>query len=415
MSLYDIDMSSASDDKKRRRVHFDEPTTKPPASKRPRTAKQRKQNTLRKASGVSKRPKDVFIEPATKQTDKSRSSSEPVKALFDIDVKVEQPEEEGRQEERDRLQTANETLSEPIGADSYLVTQRYMYDSILKAGDFDDPDAEAASQNVNSALMRAQQKREGTSAAAYTNHMIRLVGAERALGGSITQLATTPYTNNTLSFAQNFISAMIECSPDAAAHEILPSEEVRARSQFVPRAYIEKYQRTARVPHEYACARQDHCFGMELYDAHCKKLPGTVWRAFWFPDEEREVERNPDAFKEEANQRLCIGCKIKDANMLRHNVLARNNRVDPTVLATDFHVLVDVPGEYPVTATIGRCTNGHIGFANNVPRSSAVGWSSRPDGQLAGCYTYRTDIPRSPIDKAYYDRDTKAASGASGF
>jgi hypothetical protein len=393
----------------------------------------------RKATGVSKRPKDVLVEDAAEGIDALRPTQEPAMAIFDTNksASVLRPaanghhrhdddnDDDDNDDDRERGQeNGGEGENEDALAlgpthmttDAYPMTSRFLVERVMKSGDLDDQEGDEAARDVQMALRRGQQRRMGVSAAAFTNYMTRIVQAERALGGNVTQLAATPYTTNTTAFSQCYISAAIERSPDAAAAEQLPSDEMRAKSEGVWRAYIEKYMRTAR-PNEYPCARHERCFGMRLFDDNGEQLPPTVWRAFWFPSEEQEVEAHPEKFRSEADYRCCIGCKIDDANKVRNNVKARNNRVDPTVLSADFHVFVDVHGEFPSEATVGRCDNGYVGLVNNVPRSSVVGWSAKPDGQRAGCYLYRWSIPQFPIDKSYYDRDIAAAGtgGPQGF
>lgn len=134
---------------------------------------------------------------------------------------------------------------------------------------------------------------------------------------------------------------------------------------------------------------------------------------FWFADEFPEVTADPAKFAAEAKYRYCIGCKIDKANKCLINATSRNNRVLPDVLATDFHVFVDIVGEFPIVATRGRCSDGHYGLVQNIPAFSRVGWSAAPDGQRANCYIYRWNIPRFPIPRSWYERDV--VGGGRGF
>lgn len=353
----------------------------------------------KKAPSVSKRPRDVFMVDSASTSDLLRKPVEPSDSVM-------QP-----------VTPEPASVPEPFSIDAYPQMRRFMTEAIMRSASFDQSGADRDAQNVKNALVHAQQRQAGVTAAALTNHMIRIVSSERARttnADGIMMLDSTPYADsNQSAFSSNFIASSIECAPDVNAHEHIPTNEMRAASRPLKYAYIESYMRTAH-PSEFKCAGKAQCVGQDLYDEHGVRLSGTTWKVFWFPEEAPLVAADPEKFEAEAKYRYCIGCKIERANKCLINAAARNNRVMPEVLATDFHVFVDIPGEYPLVATRGRCSDGHYGLVQNVPVFSRVGWTETPDGQRANCYTYKSNIPCYPIPRSFYERDTATAT-SRGF
>lgn len=222
----------------------------------------------KKSSGVSKRPRDVFIEDAAQTSDLLRKPTEPATAVL-------QPVRGA--EDASESVSANNVFS----IDTYQMTQRYMVQAMLRSADFQQSGSDRDAQNVKAALVHAQQRQLGVNPAAYTNYMIRLVDTDRArtsTADGIALLDSTPYSDSTVSaFASNFIATAIECAPDVNAHEHVPSNEMRAASKSVLLDYMMTFMRTAH-PGDFACASRDECVGMELYDDHNNKLPPTVWK-----------------------------------------------------------------------------------------------------------------------------------------
>lgn len=358
--------------------------------------------TKKGSGGFAKRPRDVFIVDSATASGALPPTSEPSDAVFQTSAAPEESES----------MSARNVFS----LDTYPVTQRYFTEAIVRSAEFEQTGSDRDAANVKAAFVHAQQRRQGINAAAYTNYLVRHVGSERALrtdANGVMQLDATPYSDSTVSaFSLNFIAASCECTPDANAHEHMPSDEMRAASQGVPYDYLITFMRTAH-PNEYACASRDECVGMSLCDEHGKKLPPSVWKVFWFPAELDALNDDPAKYADEAKYRCCIGCKIYKANKYLVNVASRNNRVLPDVLASDFHVFVDVPGEFPIVATRGRGTDGHYGLVQNIPVFSRIGWQAVPDGQRANCFVYKWDVPTYPIPQSWYTRNT--AAGARGF
>lgn len=346
----------------------------------------------KKSTGVSKRPRDVFIEDAAQNSDLLTKASEPVGKVL--------KRAEGDESESVSAQNV-------FGMDTYPMTQRFVVQAMLRSANFEEGGAERDAQNVRAALVHAQQRQLGVNPAAYTNYMIRMVDAERARTtgpDGVTLLDATPYSDSTVSaFASNFIAGAIECGPDTNAHEHADAK-MRAASTPLTMDYMKSYMRSAH-PTDFACASREMCVGMNLLDEHNNPLPPTIWRVFWFAHELPSVIEEPDKYAAIAKSRYCIGCKIEKGNKCQINAASRNNRVAPDHLATDFHVFGDIPGEFPMIALRGRGTNGHYGLLQCIPLWSKVGWSATPDGQRANCYIYEWNIPRYPIPRAWYERD----------
>lgn len=365
-----------------RRVHF-EPAAEEFATPLPAAKKARQSNP------ISKRPRDLVIEDVAQHNELVRPSTEPVGALL------------GDEQQ-------SESASNVFTLDTYPQMQRYLVDAITRSADLTQTGSEASAQAARRALMHADQRQTGVTAAAYTNYMLRVVASERARttnANGVALLQEPPYSDAIVSaFASNFVGSAIECAPSANAHEHTPSDELRAASKGVTYEYMTTFMRTAH-PSEYPCASREECVGMKLLGPHNEKLPQSVWKVFWFPDELPAVRHDPQKFAAEAKCRFCIGCKIYKANKCFINVISRNNRTLPDTLAADFHVCSDVPGEFPAVALMGHGVDGFYGLAQPIPRFSFVGWTAEPDGQRANCFIYKWDIPRFPIDRAWYERN----------
>jgi hypothetical protein len=358
----------------------------PPPSKRPKKA----------ATGVTKRPHDVIIEDTALSSDVLRKSVEPAGAVMHP-VKKEPTEE-----------SESVSVNNVFTIDTYATTSRFLVDSMLRAAG-DESGTGRDSKGVKAAMVHGQQRQFGLTSAAHTNYMIRVMDSERArttTANGDTLLDATPYSDSTVSaFASNFIANAIECAPDINAHEHNDEAlELRACSTGITYDLIETFLRTAHST-EFACAAASECVGMELYDEHGNRLPPTVLKVFFFPEQLAAMQNDPNKFEQEAKLMYCIGCKIKKANECAVNAASRNNRVLPHVLAADFHVFVDQPGEFPIVCTRGRLSNGHNGLTNNVPTWTRYGWQAAPDGQRANSYVYKMPIPRYPIPRSYYERD----------
>lgn len=365
-----------------------EPMMLPPPSKRPKKI----------ATGVTKRPYDVIIEDTALSSDALRKSVEPAGAVMHPAKKNRDANEESE----------SVSVNNVFTIDTYETTTRFLVDSMLRSAG-DESGTNRDSKNVKAAMVQASQRSFGATAAAHTNHMIRLLDSERARTATTNGnmlLDATPYSDSTVSaFASNFIANAIECAPDMNAHEHNDEAlEMRACSTGITYDLIETFLRSAHST-EFACAAASECVGMELYDEHGNRLPPTVLKVFFFSEQLAAMQNDPNKFEQEAKHMYCIACKIKKANECAVNVASRNNRVRPDVLAADFHVFVDQPGEFPIVCTRGRLANGHNGLMNNVPTFTRFGWQAVPDGQRANSYVYKMPIPRYPIPRSYYERD----------
>lgn len=348
----------------------------------------------KKAPSLQKRPKDLVV------TDTAQAS-ELLQQAHESSAAVLRPPQASGEE--------SETVSykQTFSMDTYDLTRKFLIDSVVGSADPTRPGADKAARNVRAALVHSQQRQPEVSGASFANHMIRIAEADRARTGDGPYMYDqTPVSDTTVTtFAASFIANMIQASPAVVTHEQIPVDEVRAASKPLTYAYMTSFMRTHH-PNEYPCASRDQCVGMDLYDPHGGNMPATVWKVFWFPDEFDEVEKDPAKFATEAKYRYCIGCMIQNANMCNANVLARNNRVQLDVLAANFHVFVDTPGEFPIVMTRGRMSNGHCGLVMNVPVFSRIGWSVRPDSQRSNCYIYTWDIPTYPVPRSLFERDT---------
>lgn len=361
---------------------------------------------------LGKRPKDLLVHDVADTSSAVPSAREASEQVFAVPGQ-EQADGGAR----------SESLSNTFGIDTYELTQRYLVQTALRTaqveaqGGQQETATERDTRNVQAASAQAQQRRPGVQAAATCNHMVRIMQGdmERDAQGLVVLPNSTPYAEEDMSaFASTFIANAIEQAPSFAAHEMLPSDEMRARSTAITYDYFVSFCRTAH-PNEARCASGDACWGNNLYDARGTPLVKTTWRVFWFPQEYQRVQQNPAHYANEATFRYCIGCKFAKANNCVVNATLRNNRIRPEVLVCDAHVLVDINGEFPAEATRGRLTNGYNGLVLNLPIMSRVGWSVAPDQQRSGCYQYYSNIPRYPLGREYYERDSgPAANGASG-
>lgn len=314
----------------------------------------------------------------------------------------------------ERLEAQN-TGAEPSGAvfggernevfapATYSEPQRFVLDAAMRSSGFETNDRDAA--NLRAAFARAQTRKVGVGPAAYVNNIIRQVESARAQAvDGVTLLDTTPYVDPSGAFATSFLSGMIECAPESLAAEVPPSAELRAASEAVTYEYMASFMASAR-PSDFACASGRGCFGMRLLDEQGRALPPTVWKVFFKPSELPDVLDNPQRFEQEAKTRYCIGCKLELAVNRIYTIAAHNARMRPNLLACDIHVFVDLPGEFPVAATVGLGSNGYHGLVQNIPRISRVGWRAEPDSQCTGCFLYAWNVPRFPVPLAYYTPD----------
>jgi hypothetical protein len=298
-----------------------------------------------------------------------------------------------------------------FGPATYSKPQQSVLAAAMQSPGFEANDRDAS--NLKLAFARAQTRKVGVGPAAYANNLIRQVESARAQAvDGVTLLDTTPYVDPAGAFATSFLSGMIECAPESLAAEVPPSDELRAASEAVTYQYLLSFMATAR-PSDFPCASGRACFGTRLLDAHGRPLPPTVWKVFFKPSELPDVLDNPQRFEHDAKTRYCIGCKLELAVNRIYTIAAHNARMRPNLLACDIHAFVDLPGEFPVAATVGLGSNGYHGLVQNIPRISRVGWHAEADSQCTGCFIYTWDVPRYPVPLAYYTRDGAAADAPS--
>jgi hypothetical protein len=301
--------------------------------------------------------------------------------------------------------------SDVFGPATYSEPQRFVLDAAMRSSGFEANDRDAV--NLRAAFARAQTRKVGVGPAAYANNLIRQVESARAQAvDGVTLLDATPYVDPAGAFATSFLSGMIECAPESLAAEVPPSDELRAASEAVTYQYLVSFMATAR-PSDFACASGRACFGTRLLDAHGRPLPPTVWKVFFKPSELPDVLDDPQRFEQDAKTRYCIGCKLELAVNRIYTIAAHNARMRPNLLVCDIHAFVDLPGEFPVAATVGLGSNGYHGLVQNIPRISRVGWQAEPDSQCTGCFIYAWNVPRYPVPLAYYTRDGGAADAPS--
>lgn len=301
-----------------------------------------------------------------------------------------------------------------LSIDDYDTTKRFMVRAALETCAVDPGNTEGLTpeqvqrhQSVRAACARASHP--GIEPAAVTNHLIRVVEDGLQTDGDVVS-RLTPYTTAQASaFARNFISRAIEVAP-LETFETLPSVEMRSASKPLTREYIQGFQRSA-YPGEPRCRNGDSCWGRRLLDSSMNPIVGTTWRVFWFPEELLKIQSNSSVYEKEASSRVCIGCKFEQANKRVNGPRHRNNCVANNILLCDAHVLVNVPGEYPVEATLGCMSNGYNGLVCNIPRMSLVGWTAEADSKRSSCYTYQDSIPAYPIPREFYDRDLEVGQG----
>lgn len=292
--------------------------------------------------------------------------------------------------------------------EDYSAPQKYVIDAAMRSAGFDNNERDAV--NLRAAFARAQARNIGVGPAAYTNNIIHQVESARAHAvDGVTLLDSTPYVDTSGAFATSYLTSMIECAPEALAIDSEPGSELASASEAVAYEYLCSFMCTAR-PGDFKCASGAACFGMRLFDEHGRSLTPTVWKVFFKPSELPDVLENPARFAKEAESRYCVGCKLELATNRYFTALAHNARMRPNVLGCDIHVLVDLPGEFPIVTTIGLGSNGYHGLLYNVPRITRVGWRIEPDSQCAGCYVYVWDLPRFPVPPAYYARDAAVPS-----
>lgn len=301
--------------------------------------------------------------------------------------------------------------AQPFSPASYSEPQRFVLDVAMRSSGIDASERDAA--NLRAAFARAQTRKVGLGPAAYANNIIRQVESARAQSiDGVTLLDATPYIDPSGAFATSFLNGMIECAPESLAAETPPTTELRAASEAVTYDYLTSFMASAR-PSDFACANGRACFGMRLFDEHGRPLPPTVWKVFFKPSELPDVLDNPQRFEHDAKTRYCIGCKLELAVNRVYTISAHNARMRPNLLACNIHVFVDLPGEFPVAATVGLGSTGYHGLVQNIPRISRVGWRTAPDSQCTGCFVYTWNVPRFPVPLAYYTRDNAGGTAPS--
>ena len=285
---------------------------------------------------------------------------------------------------------------------TYSEPQRFILEAAMRSSGFDGNERDAV--NMRAAFARAQTRKVGLGPAAYTNNIIRQVESARARAiDGVTLLDATPYVDPSSAFATSFLSGMIECAPESMAAEVPPSAELRGASEAVTYEYLTSFMASAR-PSDFACVNGRACFGTRLFDEHGRALPPTVWKVFFKPSELPDVLDHPERYELDAKTRYCIGCKLELAVNRIYTISAHNARMRPNLLACDIHVFVDLPGEFPVAATVGLGSNGYHGLVQNIPRISRIGWRVTADNQCTGCFIYAWDVPRFPVPLAYFAR-----------
>lgn len=384
---------------------------------------------------VSRRPNDVVYQVHEPRNEFMPPPLEPSDAAFKVPSSIKQQD--------DTTDDASASLSNVLPLRSYSTAQRFLIENSLHAANFTVPrevpaaatSAKSSStsstpttatktlvpqrQNIStqasngvlqSAFAQAQQPNVGIAMASYVNHFTRtLTNRAHANGDGISSLRPTPYIENSAStYVTTFVSAAIEEAPSENAVEFIPSDEQRAFSSATLFSYNKSFQRSVR-PGEFACAKGDRCWGMNLFDSHRRPLPKTQWPVYWFQEEIQMMRANPDKMKQQAVERVCVGDMWKDANILTNHAAMRNTRVGTNWVISRAHVLVNVPGEYCIEQTQGLCSNGYRGLINQVPVQSDIGWSATPDPHYSGCYIYENvNIHPFPLPAEYYHGDSPA-------
>ena len=395
-------------------------------------------NTTLASDSVSRRPNDIVFQLNEPVSSIIPPSLEPSSAAFQTTPSNAVVATSQQQHDDD----GSISLSNVLPMNTYNQAQRYLIHGALQAANFIIPQepspapsatlpssltttaststkatvaprqtvsAQASSGVLQSAFAQAQQPTGGVSTAAYVNHFTRtLLNRGYAPGEGVSSLRPTPYVGNSAStYITTFVSAAIEDAPSENASEHIPTDEQRAYSSATLYDWNVSFQRSVRRnSEEFACAKGSRCWGMTLLDAHRRPLPKTVWPVFWFPEEMKFVRTSPEKMKAEAAGRFCIGCKFSDAADLANRAAMRNTRVGTNWVICNAHVLVNVPGEYPIELTQGLCSNGYRGLINQIPWKSRVGWTAIPDPDHNGCYLYRNEnMVTFPIPPEYYHRD----------
>lgn len=386
--------------------------------------------TAEHAAVAHRRARTLVVLDKARSVDKSTRES--TEQAFEVD-------EQADKQPADPSMPVRSVSGEPDASaplDGYHLAQKHMMRAVMNAAGYDDRsaqhaaetrDAESDAMSTRAAFAQAQMRRLHVNGAAVVNDLVRKAEQQRhhldAIHGvsgegerAVHVLESTPYSREARSaFSRLFINKVVECVPNAHAHEREPSKEQRDASVPVRYEYVVSYMRTARPGIDFACCRGARCFGQRLMDARREPLKErTTWAVFWRPFEEAEMRKQPERWATIARSRMCIGCKLERVN---NRVLAsqsRNVNIAADCVESDIHVLVNLVGEFPPEATIGPGYNGHYGLYSNVPRITRVGWTARRDHTRDNCYTYHWDVPTYPIPPDYYEQQGDSSGERGG-
>jgi hypothetical protein len=328
----------------------------------------------------TRRPRvnDVFVVPAASATVTAESMRE----------------EERAAQQQAAGQSSNVPIMETHTLNHYEVAKRLAAQQSV----------ETPGAGLESSLANTSSK-VGDSAA-QVNHFLSVVTAAReSIDPAI--LTDLPYVTKTsgAQLGRAFYMHGLTTAPHASRPVSENSEQVRrlaSSAKLVRREHIEAMSRTPRVREE-PCANGDGCVVHQFCDTYNRPLTKrSPLVAFLYEDELAQLRIDRPSIIALWKKRACIQCMICADNRLLHCLRFRNQALDAhNYLTVRFYVEVNVPGQYPIGATIGAGKEVFEGQLFNKPRFSAVDWMFmvRQEGGEEVIQYINTRIPPFPVPR----------------
>jgi len=161
------------------------------------------------------------------------------------------------------------------------------------------------------------------------------------------------------------------------------------------------------------CSKGNKCGSLQIRNQHGARINTQPWTAMWYAHE-RDLFDGPDreAFRRELETRQCIYCEMLFAARMFITCASTATSVSASHnarSAVGWHVLVNIEGEFPITATIGPDAQYYNGLIGQVPLPKLNGWRVRPSSN-SNCVEFESPTPAYPPPDNASTRD-----GERGF
>lgn len=298
---------------------------------------------------------------------------------------------------------------EPQTLDHYTVAKRLAAQQT--AAEFGGGGGDGAVVNNGSASSKI-----GDSAAQVNHFLIHISDVRARVDPTI--VSELPYATKTTGaqIGRSFYMHALTAAPHTSRPVSENSEALRklaSKARGVRRAHIEAMRRTPKLREE-TCANGDGCVVFRFCDAYNKPLARRQpMVAFLYEDEMATLRVDRKAIVPTWHKRACVECMICAGNRVLTNLRFRNQALDAhNYLAVPFYVEVDVPGEYPLGATLGPGKGVFEGLVFNMPRFSELDWvmTTRHEGGEEIVQYVQSGVPPFPVP-----RETLAAHARQGF